>query len=69
MSQLARDYGIEGKRGNMIVREFLESNEIDLNQFQNPFINKDKVRRSILKMPGIIRVKIISKVTSNSKVA
>ena len=64
MSQLARDYGIEGKRGNMIVREFLESNEIDLNQFQNPFINKDKVRRSILKMPGIIRVKIVRKVTS-----
>lgn len=48
----------------MIVREFLESNEIDLNQFQNPFINKDKVRRSILKMPGIIRVKIVRKVTS-----
>ena len=62
MFQLARDYGIEGKRGNIIVREFLEINEIDLNQFQNPFINKDKVRRSILKMPGIIRVKIISKV-------
>ena len=54
LSSLARKYGIGGPRGNMIVREFLEENSIDLSKFDNPYINTGKVRRSSLKMPGIV---------------
>ena len=52
MSDLARRYGITGTRGNMVGKEFLESNGIDLSKFENSFLNKNKVRRSMLKMPG-----------------
>ena len=51
---MARKYGIDGNRGNMIVRQFLEEKNVDLNRFENPLLNKQRVRRSNLKMPGII---------------
>ena len=49
---LARKYGINGPRGNMVVKEFLISNNIDIKKFKNPLFNDNKVRRSSLKMPG-----------------
>lgn len=54
LSALAREYGIHGPRGNMVVREFLEQENVDLGKFRNNKINKQRVRRSYLKMPGII---------------
>ena len=51
MSALARKYGISGPRGNMIVREFLEQENINLKKFKNNKINKIRVRQ--LKMSGI----------------
>ena len=50
---MARTYGIDGKRGNMVVRQFLEKKNVDLTRFDNPYINKQRVRRCNLKMPGI----------------
>ena len=52
LSALGRKYNITGPRGNMVVREFLENNNIDLAKFKNPFINNNKIRRSTVKMPG-----------------
>ena len=50
---MARTYGIDGKRGNMVVRQVLEKKNVDLTRFDNPYINKQRVRRYNLKMPGI----------------
>ena len=50
---MARKYGIRGTRGNMVVREYLEKENIDISKFRNSHINKNIVRRSNLKMPGI----------------
>ena len=51
---MARKYGIHCPQGNMIVKEFLTDNEIDLTRFDNPFLSShSRVRRSNLKMPGI----------------
>lgn len=53
MSEIARKYGIKGPRGNMVVREYLEKENVDLGKFKNNKLNKDRMRRGQLKMPGI----------------
>ena len=50
---VGRKYGIVGQRGNMVVKEFLVNNGVDITRFDNPFLKKDTVRRCTLKMPGL----------------
>ena len=37
----------------MVVREFLEKENVDISKLRNSHINKNIVRQSNLKMPGI----------------
>ena len=53
LSELGRKYGISGGRANMIVKEFLILNGVDLSKFNNNLFNEKIVRRRRLKMPDI----------------
>ena len=69
LSAIARKYGIGGSRGNMVVREFLEQEKIDIGKFRNNKLNKERVRRSCLKMPGItIKQRTILKTFSQAHI-
>ena len=48
---MARKHGIEGSNSNMVVREVLETNGIDLSKFTNNFFDPMKIRRKYEKMP------------------
>ena len=49
LSELARKHGIPGTTGNMVAREFLESNGLDVKSFANN-ISKTRIRRHYLKL-------------------
>ena len=51
---MARKYGLNGSRGNMIIKEFLVESGVDISRFKNSYIKENKVRRASLKMPGIL---------------
>ena len=52
LSKLGRDHGLDGPRANMVVKEFLMDNGIRPDDFVNPFLNNEKLRRAKLKNPG-----------------
>ena len=54
LSELGRKYGVNGTCANIIVKEFLIGNDIDLNQFNNLYIKDGRARRAKVKFGGII---------------
>ena len=52
-SQLAREYGVRGTTGHIIVKEFLESEGVDLSKFEGKWKNPiPSARRRIKRMIG-----------------
>jgi hypothetical protein len=52
LSALAKKYKIPGLNGNMVVREFLEQNNVDINTFSSNKLNKIRARRKLNKLSG-----------------
>ncbi|XP_065681593.1 uncharacterized protein LOC136095227 [Hydra vulgaris] len=52
LSALAKKYKIDGLNGNMVVREFLEQNNVDITAFSSTKLNKTRVRRKLNKLSG-----------------
>ena len=52
LSEIARNYEIPGTNGNMVVKEFLQGEGIDLSKFTTNISSCSRIRRRYEKMPG-----------------